>query len=188
MLCEKIVIYKDGMFMRKKNVFIAIFIIFILMLVGYICFNFGFEKSNGSTVEGREKMINSNSNPQSWNIAKEVKIDKYIISGIHFNNKSGIAIFENIKGDNYKLNSTYQNYSNNIILTGVFVDDIWYDICWFNGASTDYAEFIYTDKNGNVEKIKFETDDMNVIYSKSPFEEEYTLKVVYYDEFGNIYE
>lgn len=167
--------------MRKKNVFIAIFIIFILMLVGYICFNFGFEKSNGSTVEGREKMINSNSNPQSWNIAKEVKIDKYIISGIHFNNKSGIAIFENIKGDNYKLNSTYQNY---IILTGVFIDDI----CWFNGATTDYAEFIYTNENGNVEKIKFETDDMNVIYSKLPFEGEYTLKVVYYDEFGNIYE
>lgn len=174
--------------MKKKNIFIVIFIIIVLMIVGYLCFNLCFEKPNGSTIESREKMLNSNSNPQSWNIAKEIKLDKYIISAIYFGNKSGIAIFENTKGENYKLNSTYQNYSNNIILTGVFIDDIWYDICWFNGATTDYVEFIYTDKKGNEEKISFQTDDMNVIYSKSPFEGEYTLKVVYYDEFGNIYE
>lgn len=174
--------------MKKKNIFIVIFVIIIIMIVGYICFELVCKKSNGSTLDSREKLLNANSNPQSWNIVKEVKIDKYIISGINFSNKSGIAIFENIKYDNYKLNSMYQNYSNKIITTGLFINEIWYDVCWFNGASTDYAEFIYTDINGNVEKIKFETDDMNVIYSKSPFEKDYTLKVVYYDEFGNIYE
>lgn len=71
--------------------------------------------------------------------------------------------------------------------TQAFINGEWYDLFWFNGAQTEYAEIIYTVNGEKSEVSKYDTIDMNLIYAKSP-EKDYSIEVCYYDSDGNRYE
>ena len=57
---------------------------------------------------------------------------------------SGIAVFKPYGNGKYKLHSREWRDNDRIIMTGITVDNKWYDVVWFNGAKTDYAEITYT--------------------------------------------
>ncbi len=72
-----------------------------------------------------------------------------------------------------------------LALRGVNGD--WYDLIWFNGAETEYAEITYTINGKENKVLRYDTTDMDIIYNKNP-EKEYSMKIYYYDSEGNWYE
>ena len=129
------------------------------------------------TITSRESILNTAiSKGNEWTIAKELELGGYIVSGAYStDNKSTLAIFEPTgNGDE-------------IIVGGVAINGEWYDLIWFNGAKTEYAEITYT-INGQVQDtLRYNTDDMDIISIKNP-EKEYSIHVAYYDNDGNKYE
>ena len=102
-------------------------------------------------------------------------------------NKSTLAIFEPIGNGDYKFSTSTNRNSDEIIVGGVAINGEWYDLIWFNGAKTEYAEITYT-INGQVQDtLRYNTDDMDIISIKNP-EKEYSIHVAYYDNDGNKYE
>ena len=124
----------------------------------------------------------------NWNIAVEQELEEYILSGIYSDNgKSGIAVFKPNGHGTYKLISREWRDSDEIIISGFIADGTWYDIVWFNGASTNIAELTYTSEGEKPETLSFETGDMSIICNPAP-SDAYSLEVVYYDKNGNKYE
>ena len=121
-------------------------------------------------------------------LAKELELGGYIVSGAYSaDNKSTLAIFEPTGNGDYKFSTSTNRNSDEIIVGGVAINGEWYDLIWFNGAKTEYAEITYT-INGQVQDtLRYSTDDMDIISIKNP-EKEYSIHVVYYDNDGNKYE
>ena len=142
----------------------------------------------GNTVESREELLN-NAIPKgdSWTVSKEIEIDKYIISCAYSaNGKSTIAVFEPISNGKYKFLTSTNRQNEDIIIGGAIINGEWYDLIWFNGAQTEYAEIIYTVNGVRKEPLKYDTTNMDLIYIKNP-EKEYSMSVYYYDNKGNRY-
>ena len=98
-----------------------------------------------------------------------------------------LAIFEPTGNGDYKFSTSTNRNSDEIIVGGVAINGEWYDLIWFNGAKTEYAEITYT-INGQVQDtLRYNTDDMDIISIKNP-EKEYSIHVAYYDNDGNKYE
>ena len=74
-----------------------------------------------------------------------------------------------------------------IIISGVSINENWYDLIWYNGAETEYAEVTYTVNDVKENKLKFDTSNMDLISIKNN-EKSYQLDVSYYDNEGNRYE
>ena len=121
-------------------------------------------------------------------VAKELELGGYIVSGAYSaDNKSTLAIFEPTGNGDYKFSTSTNRNSDEIIVGGVAINGEWYDLIWFNGAKTEYAEITYT-INGQVQDtLRYSTDDMDIISIKNP-EKEYSIHVAYYDNDGNKYE
>ena len=121
-------------------------------------------------------------------VAKELELGGYIVSGAYStDNKSTLAIFEPTGNGDYKFSTSTNRNSDEIIVGGVAINGEWYDLIWFNGAKTEYAEITYT-INGQVQDtLRYNTDDMDIISIKNP-EKEYSIHVAYYDNDGNKYE
>ena len=73
------------------------------------------------------------------------------------------------------------------LIGGAAINGSWYDLIWFNGAQTEYAEIIYTIDGKKRDTLKYDTTDMDIICINNP-EKEYTINVSYYDKNGNKYE
>ena len=143
----------------------------------------------GDTITSRESILNTAiSKGNEWTIAKELELGGYIVSGAYSaDNKSTLAIFEPTGNGDYKFSTSTNRNSDEIIVGGVAINGEWYDLIWFNGAKTEYAEITYT-INGQVQDtLRYSTDDMDIISIKNP-EKEYSIHVVYYDNDGNKYE
>lgn len=143
----------------------------------------------GNTVESREELLN-NAIPKgnNWTISKEIEIDNYIISCAYSaNGKSTIAVFAPTSNGRYKLSTSTNRENEDIIIGGTIINGEWYDLIWFNGAQTEYAEIIYTINGVRKEPLKYDTTNMDLIYIKNP-EKEYSIGVCYYDSKGNRYE
>ena len=143
----------------------------------------------GDTITSRESILNTPiSKGNEWTIAKELELGGYIVSGAYSaDNKSTLAIFEPTGNGDYKFSTSTNRNSDEIIVGGVAINGEWYDLIWFNGAKTEYAEITYT-INGQVQDtLRYSTDDMDIISIKNP-EKEYSIHVVYYDNDGNKYE
>ena len=112
-----------------------------------------------------------------WTIAKELELGGYIVSGAYStDNKSTLAIFEPTGNGDYKFSTSTNRNSDEIIVGGVAINGEWYDLIWFNGAKTEYAEITYT-INGQVQDtLRYNTDDMDIISIKNP-EKEYSIHV-----------
>lgn len=168
----------------KKKCFIFIVII-ILVVFAYTAYLY-YLPPNGSTVESREKILGGTPEEIEWNIAQEQTVDEYILSSICSDGKSGVAVFEPVGNAKYKLVSSEWRNTGDIVISGVWIDDEWYDIVWFNGAVTSYAELTYTVNGEKGSPLVFDTDDMKIICAKAPAKK-YSLEVQYYDNDGNVY-
>ncbi len=176
---------------KKEMILFPIIVVGLIALILVIIFTNGNKNTlTGSTQESREQILNSQSDSAKWLIARELELDKYMVCGTTYGNQSGIALFTKTNETNYKYQSHMWNDSDTVLLTTAYVSetDTNYNVSWFNGAVTEYAEFIYTAKDGTVEKFKKDTCGMDIVYCESPFEKEYSLKVIYYDLEGNSYQ
>ena len=169
----------------KKKVFI-ILIVVLLALLGYGACRY-FLQPDGSTVESREKILEGTPKGIEWNISQEQEFKNYLLCGIYSENKSGIAVFEAIGNGKYKLASIEWRNTDEIVISGFSVDGEWYDLIWFNGAKTDYAEIFYEVSGENKEPVIFDVSDMKIICTKAPGKD-YTMSVRYYDNNGDMYE
>lgn len=144
---------------------------------------------SGNTLESREELLNSAiSKGKGWSIAKEIKIDDCIVSAAYStDNKATVAIFRSTSNGNYKFSTSINRNNNDIIIGGTMVNGQWYDLIWYNGAPTEYAEITYSISGKEDEILKYDTSDGDIIYIRNN-EKEYNLSVCYYDSEGNKYE
>ena len=171
--------------MKKKKLLISGVVVLTLFFCGIYIF---LSKPDGTTIESRKDLISKNMNGQIWNISTETEIDGYIISATYGDNqKSGIAIFKPTKNGKYKFQSHFWNDNDTIILTTLITEKNSYNLVWFNGALTSYAEITYTSNGQFLETKKFNTEGKPILYNISP-KDEYEIKIRYYDENGTVYE
>lgn len=172
--------------MKKKSFLIVVAIVLIAIVgIGTVQY---FGEPDGSTLESREELLRGMPKGVVWKIAIEKNMNDHIISGIYSKgNLSGIAVFEPVGSDKYKLQTRVIREQDEIIITGSFIGGKWYDLVWFNGAQTDYAEIIYTIDGHEQELIKHDAKGMDVFVNPAP-EKDYSINVVYYDNMGNKYE
>ena len=158
-----------------------------VFLLAFTAISFS-NKPDGYTLESREQLLENLPRGFDWKIASEAELKKHIVSGIYSrDNKSGIAIFTPNGDKKYRLLARQWRDTDDIIISNFVVDNIWYDIIWFNGAKTDYAEITYTYDGNKQEQIIHNSKDMKIFINHSP-SSDYALNVVYYDNEGNRYE
>ena len=160
----------------------------IVFIVGIIIYTF-YALPKGDTVESREELLNNAiSGAKEWSIVKETKIDGYIISCAYSSNgKSTIAVFEPVSEEKHKFSTSTNRDNEEIIIGGTIINGKWYDLIWFNGVQTEYAEIIYSVNGETKEPLKYDTSDMDIICIQNS-EKDYSINVTYYDKDGNKYE
>lgn len=171
----------------RKYIIIVVVVLIVLGIFGI--YNQHQKKFGGSTVESREMILEkANSKGRGWKIATELELDGYIISGAYSeDNMSAIAVFKPDKNGKYIfVNSTNRN-NDEIITSNAIINDVWYDLVWFNGAQTEYAEITYTIDNNIWNPLRYDTTNMNIICNEAPGDD-YIMNVSYYDSKGNKYE
>lgn len=176
---------------KGKKIFnrigIGYIIALCIFLLTYTVISFN-NKPDGFTVESREQMLESLPRGFDWKIASETELSRHIVSGIYSrDNKSGIAVFMPNGDKKYRLLARQWRDTDDIIISNFVVDNIWYDIIWFNGAKTEYAEITYTYEGKKQEPIIHNSKGMEIFINPAP-SSDYALSVVYYDKEGNKYE
>ena len=150
----------------------------------------GCSTENGTTVESREKQLDSTVEKSSgthWTITKEIEVEDYIISGaVNTNGQATLAAFKPEDNGNYKFSTSTNRNQEEIIISGYQINDTWYDFIWFSGAKTEYAEVTYL-INEKSETQKYDTSDMEIISIPNQ-EKDYTIQVSYFDSEGNQYQ
>lgn len=172
--------------MRKKPLLIVLAVtIFIAALFAYS----SRKTVKCDTIESREDMLNlAVSKGKDWTIAKELELDGYIISGAYSaDRKAALAIFEPIGNGNYKFHTSSNQNKDDIIISRALINGSRYDLIWFYGAKTAYAEITYTINGQKQDTLRYNTEDMDIIYCEKP-EKDHFMHVVYYDSDGNQYE
>ena len=171
--------------MKKQ---ILIFVIIFAFIVGFGAIQY-FSRPDGSTLESREEICAEFPKGKDWKIAIEQELNDYIISGIYSGyDESGLAVFEPKGNGKYKLQTRVFRDNDRIITTSSYIGGQWYDIVWFNGAKTDYAEITYTLDGVKQEPIIHNSKGMEIFIHPAPTNDEYGIDVVYYDSEGNKYE
>ena len=170
----------------KKALFI--FLIFIAVILAFGVYSY-FTIPDGSTIESREELLQEKLKGKPWLISVEQKIDNYMVSGIYSGyDESGLAVFEPKGNGKYKLQTHVTRDNDRIIITNSYIGGQWYDIVWFNGAKTDYAEITYTLDGIKQETIIHDAKNMEIFINQAPTNDEYKIDVAYYDNAGNKYE
>lgn len=169
----------------KKKIGI-VFGILIILFLAYSLWSY-FSKPDGSSVQSREELLENIPNGTEWKIAKETEFKNYIISGMYSaDGKSGIAVFEPLGNGKYKMSSREWRENDEIIISGYIIDGTWYDLVWFNGAQTEYAEIIYKIDDMEEKPIIHDAKEMDIFINEAP-SNDYRISVIYYDEDGNKY-
>ena len=176
---------KQRTYTRKKIG--LVFGILIILFLAYFSWNY-FNKPDGSSIQSREELLENIPKGTEWKIVKETELKNYIISCMYSSDgKSGIAVFEPLGNEKYKMSSREWRESDEIIISGYIIDGTWYDLVWFNGAQTKYAEIIYTIDDVEQEPILHDTNEMDIFINEAP-SNDYSIRVIYYDEDGNKYQ
>jgi len=174
------------MVMKKKvwPIFLAVMICAAALLVYFFC-----AAPKGDSVESREELLNREiSKGGDWTIAKELELDGYIISGAYSaDNKAALAIFEPTGNGNYRFSTSTNRDGEEIVIGGAAINGKWYDLIWFNGAKTEYAEITYIIDGQEQETLRYDTEDMDIICCEKP-EKDYSIHAAYYAADGNKYE
>ncbi len=172
----------------KKKKLLPIFLAVMICVTAIFVYFFNVSPQ-GDSVESREALLNREiSEGSDWTIAKELELDGYIISGAYStDNKSTLAIFRPTGDGNYKHSISTTRNGEEVIISCAVINETRYDLIWFNGAKTKYAEITYTMDGQIQETLRYDTDDMDIICNENP-ERGYSIQAVYYDDDGNKYE
>ena len=173
--------------MDKKKALLIVFIIILLIFLGrpilWYCM-----RPDGATMESREEILNDIKDGTRWTITTERLVEGYVISGaVSDRGEAMIAVFEPKENGKYKLQTATRRDKEEIIISGSIINDVWYDFIWFQGASTERAEIIYTVPNVTSQSSVYLTDNDTIICSPTTYKD-YTLQVTYFDSEGNKYE
>lgn len=143
----------------------------------------------GETVESRQEMLNAAiSKGGDWTILKELELEDCVVSAAYSaDRKCALAVFEPQGNGTYKLRTSTTRDADQIIVTSTMANGVWYDLVWFQGAKTKYAEITYTVDGQVQDTLRFDTEDMEILSIENP-QKEYSMHVVYYDGEGNKYE
>lgn len=172
---------------NKKKILFLVIGILLIIIIGSPILRYCM-RPDGSTMASREEMLKDLPKGTYWTITTERLLDDYLITGIVSDNgKAGIAVFEPRGNGKYKLQTSYHRDVDEIIIGGTLIDDVWYDLVWFNGAKTERTEITYTVPNEMSQSTVYSADNSTIICSPAPAKN-YTLQVVYYDSEGNRYE
>ena len=191
-MCATIFLYKvatlkltEGYILKKK--WLIIILVVSLLFLGVTTYKY-LSVPNGQTVESREQLLEGIPKGSEWQISTEQSFNDLIVSGIYSaDGKSGVAIFEPTGNGKYKLSSREWRENDRIVISGYLFESIWYDVVWFNGAETQYAEITYTVNGVKQKPIIHDSTNMKIFIHEAPAED-YSINVVYYDNDGNIYE
>lgn len=172
--------------MKKKAV---PYILLITALVAGIFLLRGYFMPKGSTVAEREDLLNKAiSSGTNWKIATETEMEDYLISAAYSTNgRITLAIFKPSPLGGHQFQTSTNRNQGEIITSGVTIGDTYYDLIWFNGAQTQYAELQYTIDGKKQDAIKYDTTNMDIICHQNSAKE-YEMSVAYYDSDGNKYE
>ena len=88
-------------------------------------------------------------------------------------------------GEDYRLQQA-ASYGAGVARDLVRINETWYNLVWFGGTATEYAEITYTVGGEPLEPCRYETGKMPVLCSPAPADR-YSISVVYYDRAGNEY-
>ena len=168
----------------KKAILIGIIIIAVL-IAAFLGYQY-FTEPKGDTVAGREALLEEAKGGE-WQIQTETELEGYIVSGAYSDKEVAIAVFAPEGEGKYRLQTTTVREPEEIIISGSMIDDKWYDLIWFNGTQSEYAEVVYTTGGEEQEPVRYDTKEMNIIFSEAP-SNDYNIDVVYYDSEGNKYE
>ena len=168
----------------KKRILIGIIIIAVL-IAAFLGYQY-FTAPKGDTLESREELLQE-AKAGAWHIQTETELAGYIVSGAYSDKEVAIAVFAPEGEGKYRLQTTTVREPEEIIISGSMIDDKWYDLIWFNGTQSEYAEVVYTTGGEEQEPLRFDTKEMNIIFSEAP-SNDYNIDVVYYDSEGNKYE
>lgn len=174
-------------FSRVRHVLVVTALIIIAFILCLGIYHY-VTRPDGSTVASREEMLDGVPKGSHWSIAEELEIDDYIISGAYdTEGNSAVVVFEPVGNGRYKLQTLTKKSSSEVILTSAYTANAIYDVAWFNGASTEYAEVTCTPQDSSSKTERYETQS-NALVCRQVQEAEYTLHVAYYDADGNCYE
>lgn len=142
---------------------------------------------DGTTVESRETLL-AEAMPAGygWNLVSELELEGYLIGGALDNEgQSALAVFEPTVWEGYRLREAV-SYGADVARNHVRINETWYDIAWFGGAATEYAEITYT-VDGEIQgPYRYDTTEMPVLCHPAPASS-YTVSVTYYDGAGGQY-
>lgn len=141
----------------------------------------------GDTVESREAILRNRPKNIPWNIAVEQAMEGHLLCGITAGQKTGIAVFTPERDGYGLLSSRWLDRPDSIVIDHAVMGGKMYDLIWFNGAQTEYAELTYTEPGKRPETLRCDTAGMPVICCEAPAGD-YTLQVRYFDAQGNVYE
>ena len=176
-----------GVFMNRKKIIIIAILVVALCVLGIALFRYS-QTPRGNTLESRVEILQEAlPNSTYLSIATEKKLDDYLICGIHSESQTGIAVFQQKGNENYKFVSAYCLGANEIVTTTCRIQDQWYNLIWFDGCATEYAEVIYTIDGIPNAPVTFDTSKGGVICSIAP-SNHYSLDIKYYDADGNVFE
>lgn len=173
----------------KKRVEIVLLAVLCLAGLAAVSLYFWHSVPKGGTQESRERILNDAiSKGSGWTIAKELELDGYIISGAcSADHKSTLAVFEPVGNGACRFSTSTNRNGEEIIVGGAVINGAWYDLIWFAGAETEYAEITYTINGRQKDTLRYDTSSMEIIAIQNQ-EKEYTIHVAYYDKDGNVYE
>ena len=162
---------------------ICIIIVCVIAVIG-IYYN---NQYDGSTIESRERILKKNSD--IIHISSEIELDGYIISsGTTTDNKYAFVIFEPKSNGKYKCVYRTEIQTEQLYITDYKIKDKLYNFFWIKQQpNLEYAEVIYTVNNKEQEPIKIDIKGKYFFYNETPGND-YTVKVVFYDNEGNKYE
>lgn len=166
----------------KKGFATVILICAPLLLFGYFI-------PTGNTQESREHLLDTSiAKGKGWIIAAETELEGSIVSAATSgDNWATLASLSRQTGADTSSPPPLTATGDEIVISGAMLEDSWYDLIWFGGAQTEYAEITYTINGQLQEPLWFDTTDMEIISIQNP-EKEYGMQIVYYDSDGNRYE
>ena len=176
----------------KKRI-IGVFLLAAVLLICGVVFYQSQKEEDGATLESREVLLDqaiSQGKGTQWTIATETKLEDHIVSGAYSTDgKVTLAVFSPLGDGKYEFSSSVNREKDDIVIDTTAINGTRYNLIWFCGAQTEYAEATYI-VNWELQPVKrFDTTNMDIICVKiDAAAKEYSSHVAYYDSQGNRYE
>jgi hypothetical protein len=172
----------------KRRVLLGVVAAVVVCLGAFFLYQGSLEPA-GVTRESREELLNASiTKGDGWTIAAERELDGWMVSAAcSSDGKATVAVFEPTREGGYEFSTSTNRDREEIIVAGAAVNGNWYDLVWFGGAQTEYAEICYGVGGEQQDPMRYDTSEMGIIAIPNQ-EKEYTLHVSYVDGAGTVYQ